>query len=67
MKNGKKITRSQRNVLLRNGVKDTDNYLYITTEISSKDGNKSLNKMSGKLQKMIFLNVAKNTTETYDI
>lgn len=67
MKNGKKLTNSQRKVLIKNGVKNTGDYLYVKTETVSQDGNKSLNQKSGKLQRMVFLNTSINKTETYDM
>ncbi len=65
MKNGKKLTRFQRNVLLKNGITNAEKYLYLQMRTESEDGSKSLNQKSSKVQMMEFLNVDTNLTECY--
>ncbi len=60
MSKGKKLTREQRHVLERNGIKDTSDWLYVKEETTSDEG-KSLSKYSAKTRRLVIRNI--NTGE----
>jgi hypothetical protein len=65
MKNGKKLTRQQRNVLIRHK-RDPDKYLFIK-ETVKQAGNGSLNKSDKSVHTMIFWNTESETQESFDV
>jgi hypothetical protein len=65
MKNGKKITRQQRNVLIKNK-RDPEKYLFIK-EIVRQPGNGSLNKVDKSVHTMIFWNTETECQESFDV
>lgn len=53
---GKKLTRQQYGILNRNGITDTENWLYLKTETTKPDGDKSPARNSDKITYMVFQN-----------
>lgn len=65
MKNGKKITRQQRNLLIKNK-RDPEKYLFIK-EIVRQPGNGCLNKADKSVHTMIFWNTETENQESFDV
>lgn len=53
---GKKLTFSQRNILMNNNINNTDDYLYVKMETICDDGDKHLKQNIGKIQRMVIVN-----------
>lgn len=53
---GKKLTFAQRNILMKNNIKNTDDYLYVTIETICDDGDKHLKQNVEKIQRIVIVN-----------
>lgn len=52
---GKKLTVSQRRILINNGIKEPDDYLYVKTETVNLNGGKRLNQNCPKIDKLVII------------
>ena len=66
-KHGKKLTRTQRNILSNNGIKDLENWLYIKQETVDADGNKSAALNRNKTVIMIVENINTGEQRRFEI
>lgn len=62
---GKKLTRQQHNILNLNGIKDTENWLYVKTETTKPNGDKSPSRNDEKITSLVFQN--KDTGEIFKV
>ena len=66
-KNGKRLTRTQRNILLNNGIDDVSDWVYIKQETVDSAGHKSAALNRGKTTFMIVSNVVTGETRRFEI
>jgi len=55
-KNGKKLTAAQRSILMKNGIVDPENWLYVKMDSADNSGYKSMSKNNDKTMAIIVQN-----------
>lgn len=52
---GKKLTVSQKNILVKNGINEPDDYLYVKIETVNLNGDKHLTQDCPKIEKLVVI------------